>query len=254
MADLSIIIPAYNEAQRIGPTLESITSFLSWRSRHAEIIVVDDGSTDATAGVVAAGAWSDLRVIRIDRNRGKGYAVRTGMLAAIGDRRIFLDADGSTPIVELERLEEMLNGIGGSGVAFASIAVTGAQVLSSQTGIRVAAGRLGNRLIRTIVLPSVGDSQRGFKLFSADAAEAIFSRCVVNGWGFDVEALAIANRLGFRTVEVPVAWSHMEDSRVTALSYLTTLREVLGVRWRMRRRVYDVPRSSLDRADASRFG
>ena len=239
MKTLSIVIPAYNEEQRIRPTLDSIDAFLSMRSRDAEIIVVDDGSQDATAGVVVASGCSNLRVIRVDQNRGKGNAVRLGMLAASGDHRLFMDADGSTPIGELDRLEEKLEAIGGAGVSFASIAVPGANVWAAQSGLRQTAGRIGNHLIQVAVLPGVQDSQRGFKLFSADAADAIFSRCVVDGWGFDVEALAIANLLGFEIVEVPVTWAHTEDSRVTALSYFSTAAEVLGIRWRVLRGKYE---------------
>lgn len=249
MTTLSIVIPAYNEERRIEPTLRSVEDFLSSRSRDAEIIVVDDGSRDATVEVVNAVGCSNLRVIRVERNKGKGNAVRLGMLAASGEHRLFMDADGSTPIGELDRLEASLEAIGGNGVAFASIAVPGADVLSSQSGIRTTAGRIGNRMIQMIALPGVKDSQRGFKLFSAEAADAIFSRCVVDGWGFDVEALAIANRLGIASVEVPITWAHMEDSRVTSLSYFTTLAEVLGVRWRLLRGVYTAPERALEPSD-----
>lgn len=247
MKTVSIVIPAYNEEQRIRPTLHSIEAFLSSRSRDAEIIVVDDGSRDATVEVVAASGCSNLRVIQVDQNRGKGNAVRLGMLAASGDHRIFMDADRSTPISELDRLEEELDTIGGVGVSFASIAVPGANVWTAQSGLRQAAGRIGSRLIQATVLPGVHDSQRGFKLFSGDAADAIFSRCVVDGWGFDVEALAIANLLGFEIVEVPTTWAHTEDSRVTPLSYVTTLAEVFGVRWRLLRGRYESADRSLDR-------
>ena len=253
MTVLSVVVPAYNEERRIGPTLDSIEAFISGQEESTEVIVVDDGSTDATCEVVAASGYSNVRIIRIDRNRGKGHAVRIGMLAASGDRRLFMDADGSTPIGELQRLQQELDGIGGSGVAFASIAVPGAEVLRAQVGLRTAAGRLGNWLIQAIVLPGVNDSQRGFKLFSADAAEAIFPRCVVDGWGFDVEALVLANRLGFGTIEVPVSWTHVEDSRVTPLSYFATFAEVVGVRWRLLRGTYNLSRStpgSASRIDA----
>lgn len=240
MTALSIIVPAYNEEHRIGPTLQSIDAFISNRPGPIEVIVVDDGSTDATAEVAAASACPNLRVIRVDRNIGKGHAVRVGMLAASGDRRLFMDADGSTPINEVDRLHQELDRRGGSGVSFASIAVPGADVLRPQTGLRTAFGRLGNRAIRALVLPNVADSQRGFKLFSADAATTIFSRCVVDGWGFDVEVLALAVGLGFEIIEVPVTWIHMEDSRVTPFSYFTTLAEVLGIRWRLVRGAYDL--------------
>jgi dolichyl-phosphate beta-glucosyltransferase len=242
---LSIVVPAFNEEQRIGATLDSIETFLSTQSGLTEVIVVDDGSIDATGGVVAASTCPNVRVVRCDRNMGKGYAVRVGMLAASGEQRLFMDADESTPIRELDRLQRELDAIGGSGVAFGSIAVPGAEVLRSQSGLRRAAGRLGNRAIRVIALRGVRDSQRGFKLFSADAADAIFSRCVVNGWGFDVEVLAVAGRLGFGIVEVPVSWAHMEDSRVTPLSYIETFAEVLGVRWRIERGAYDLTAATL---------
>lgn len=247
MTTLSVVIPAYNEEHRIGPTLQSIEAFFADRPRRFEVIVVDDGSRDATIDVVAARGCPNLRVLRVAQNRGKGHAVRLGMLAASGDRRLFMDADGSTPISELDRLEAKLDEIGGSGVAFASIAVPGADVLSAQSGLRSSAGRIGNRVIQMIALPGVKDSQRGFKLFSADAADAIFSRCIVDGWGFDVEALAIANRLGFESVEVPITWAHMEDSRVTPLSYFTTFAEVLGVRWRLRRGAYQATTTIAER-------
>ena len=233
MTSLSIIVPAYNEEHRIEPTLDSLGSFAATRADTTEVIVVDDGSTDDTVAVVNASRCPNLAVITTDRNRGKGHAVRVGMLAASGERRLFMDADSSTTIAEFDRLNAELDRVGGSGVAFASIGVPGADVIRPQNGIRPAAGRMGNRLIQAIALPGVRDSQRGFKLFSQDAAEAIFSRSVVDGWGFDVEALAVARRLGFDLVEVPITWAHMEESRVTAFSYLVTLAEVFGVRFRL---------------------
>jgi dolichyl-phosphate beta-glucosyltransferase len=234
---LSIVVPAYNEELRIGSTLESIASFVGDRT-DVEVLVVDDGSSDATSQVAAAGACPHLRVIRTEKNFGKGHAVRIGMLEAEGDYRLFTDADGSTPITELARLEAAMSDIGASGVAFASIAVPGATVEQTQAGIRPAAGRFGNWLIRVIALPGVHDSQRGFKLFSADAAETLFSRSVVDGWAFDVEILALARHLGIPMAEVPVTWAHKDDSRVTPLSYLTTLADVVAVRWRLERGTY----------------
>ena len=239
MTVLSIIIPCYNEEARLGSTLEELAEFASSRVEACEIIVVDDGSTDDTSAVARAINCPNLRVIRGGVNRGKGHAVRTGMLAAVGDVRLFTDADGSTPIEEIVKLEKMLIEIGGSGVAFASIGVAGADVRTAQRGLRPAAGRFGNRLIRLIALPGVFDSQRGFKLFSADAAVEVFSRSVIDRWAFDVEALAVARHLGFELGEVPVTWAHKDDSRVTALSYLATLLDVVRVRWRLVRGAYD---------------
>lgn len=237
MTALSIIIPAYNEELRIESTLQSVARFIGTRA-DIEVIVVDDGSVDGTSRVASAVACPNLRVVRTPDNRGKGHAVRTGMLEATGAYRLFTDADGSTPISELTELEVAMETMGGFGIAFASIAVPGARVEQIQAGIRPAAGRLGNWIIRMIALPGVRDSQRGFKLFSADAAREVFSRSIVDGWAFDVEALAIARHLGLPIAEVPVTWAHKDDSRVTPLSYLTTLFDVVAVRWRLARGRY----------------
>ncbi|MDJ0924261.1 MAG: glycosyltransferase family 2 protein [Acidimicrobiia bacterium] len=241
MTLLSIIIPCYNEEQRLGPTLDSIAEYAAARVGETEVIVVDDGSRDATTEVAHASSCPNLRVLETSQNRGKGHAVRVGMKAAAGDFRLFTDADGSTPIEELAALDKALDEMGGSGVAFASIGAPGAKVTRTQRGLRPAAGRFGNWLIRLIALPGVWDSQRGFKLFSADAAEAIFSRAVVDRWAFDVELLAIARHLGFSIAEVPVTWAHKDDSRVTALSYLSTFLDVVRIRLRLVRGSYDTP-------------
>ena len=245
--DLSIIVPAYNEEHRLGETLADIARFVDGRTESVETIVVDDGSVDATSAVAHAADLAPT-VIRLDTNRGKGHAVRVGMLAATGSVRLFTDADGSTPIDEYDKLRAALDAIGGRGVAFASVAVDGANVLTPQRGLRPAAGRLGNRLIQSLVLPGVSDSQRGFKVFSDDAAIAIFERCVIDRWAFDVEVLGVARSLGIPFAEVPVTWMHKDDSRVTAGSYLTTLWDVVALRWRLARGVYDADVRSSDEA------
>ena len=238
MTVLSIVVPSYNEELRLGSTLDEITEFIAARSGETEVIVVDDGSQDDTAGVAMASSCPNLRVIRSEENRGKGHAVRTGMLAAEGELRLFTDADGSTPMTEYPKLEAALLALERPGIAFASIGVPGADVQQPQAGLRPLAGRIGNQLIRLLAAPGIYDSQRGFKLFTADAAEAIFVRSVIDRWAFDVEALALARRLGFDIVEVPVRWAHKDDSRVTPLSYLATLGDVIRIRWRLIRRAY----------------
>lgn len=238
MTEYSIIIPAFNEEERLGATLEEVGDYLEQSGKSAEVIVVDDGSADGT--VALARKWSDrlsLRVIESPQNMGKGHAVRVGMLAAGGKKRLFTDADGSTPIAELDALDAALQKIGGRGVAFASVALPDSVVLSPQSKLRSLAGRLGNRLIQLMMLPGVQDSQRGFKLFSADAAEAAFSAATVDGWAFDVEVLAMARHAGFPLIEVGVTWEHRLASRVRATSYLTSLWEV----WLIRRRVGRAP-------------
>ena len=238
MTLISIVVPSYNEALRLSPTLDTIADYFAGRVDDMEVIVVDDGSTDGTSEVAEASRCPNLTVIRSPENRGKGHAVRLGMMAAHGETRLFTDADGSTPIEELATLEKALDELGGSGVAFASIGMPGARVTQTQRGLRPAAGRFGNWLVQLIALRGVRDSQRGFKLFSADAAEAIFSAAVVDRWAFDVEVLALARTFGFGIVEVPVTWAHKDDSRVTALSYLSTLADVVRIRWRLFRGSY----------------
>ncbi len=236
MTVLSIIVPSYNEESRLASTLDEIADFIG--SREIEVIVVDDGSADETAAVARASSCPNLKVIRSEENMGKGHAVRIGMLEATGAMRLFTDADGSTPITEFSKLETALQAMERPGVAFASIAVPGAEVRQSQAGIRPLAGRVGNWVIRLLAVPGIYDSQRGFKLFTADSAEAIFSRCVIDRWAFDVEVLVVARHLGFDISEVPVSWAHKDDSRVTPLSYLSTLFDVVKLRWRLFRGAY----------------
>lgn len=245
MTDISIIIPAYNEEARLGATLDEIADYLGTADKSAEVIVVDDGSDDST--VALAHGWADrldLRVIESAQNMGKGHAVRVGMMAATGSRRLFTDADGSTPIAELDALDAALDAVGGHGVAFASVALPDSVVLSPQSRLRSFAGRVGNWLIQLMMLPGVHDSQRGFKLFSADAAEAAFSEATVDGWAFDVEALGLARHAGFPLTEVAVTWEHRLASRVRATSYLTSLWEV----WLIRRRIGRAPAVTVDRS------
>lgn len=238
MRDLSIVIPAYNEEHRISETLISIAEFLGERGQDDEVIVVDDGSTDATVEVVRSHAhrFVRLQVLVGDRNVGKGHAVRRGMLAATGRHRLFLDADNSTDIRELDRLvaaaaDEPIE----PAVVIGSLAVAGAHVAVAQPGIRALLGRLGNTLIQRLVLPGINDTQRGFKLFTGEASDAIFRRCRTDGWAFDVEALALARALGYHVLEVPVSWEHRDDSRVRPAAYLTTLVDVARIRRRVDR-------------------
>ena len=176
--ELSIVIPAYNEAARIGRTLDSIASFLAERALNCEVIVVDDGSTDDTGAVVDAryGDFVSLRLLRCERNGGKGRAVRLGMLVARGRVRLFMDADNSTDIREFERLNDTAaRNATLPDVVIASIATPGSQVDNTQSRTRSMLGRMGNALVQRAVLPGIHDSQRGFKLFTAEAADAIFS-------------------------------------------------------------------------------
>ena len=238
MRDLSVVIPAYNEAARIGETLESIAAFLDERNRDDEVIIVDDGSKDDTVVTIEyyRNLFRRLRVVQSWRNHGKGHAVRQGMLTATGALRLFVDADNSTDIREFNKLMAAANAERVTpAVIIGSVAVSGADVTTKQPGMRASLGRLGNQFIQRAVLPGIEDTQRGFKVFTAEATEAIFSRCTSDGWVFDVEALAFARALGYPILEVPITWEHREDSRVRASAYASSLVDVLKIKRRVER-------------------
>jgi len=208
---LSVVIPAYNEALRLPATLERVHRFLEARAEPFELVVADDGSTDATAELARAAPFP-VRLLREPRNRGKGHAVRTGMLAARGARRLMTDADLSTPIEELARLEAAL--AQGFDVAIGSRAVAGARIEVHQSAYREAMGRLFNRVVQALLLPGLEDTQCGFKLFTAAAAADAFAACRQDGFSFDVEALYVARRRGLRIAELPVVWRNDAATRV----------------------------------------
>jgi dolichyl-phosphate beta-glucosyltransferase len=227
--ELSVVIPAYNEERRLPPTLEHLRAFLDQRGDTYEIVVVDDGSRDATAEAARAAGGPAARVLVSPRNRGKGHAVRQGMLAARGARRLMCDADLSTPIEQVGLLEAALDQ--GYDVAIGSRAVSGAQVEVRQTGFRENAGRLFNLAVRLLALPGVRDTQCGFKLFSAPAAEGVFRVARLDGFAFDVEALFLARRQGRRMVQVPVVWRNDPASRVSFAKGARAFLEIASVRW-----------------------
>lgn len=207
---LSVVIPAFNEAERLPRTLDRVGAFLRALGRGHEILVVDDGSQDGTAErASAAGA----NVLRNDRNRGKGHAVRRGMLEARGQRRLMTDADLSTPIEELPRFLEKL--AEGYDVVIGSRAVAGANVEVHQPWFRENMGRLYNLFVRALALPGLRDTQCGFKLWSAEAAHAAFADARLDGFSFDVEALYLARKRGYRIAEVPVTWRNDAATRVS---------------------------------------
>jgi glycosyltransferase involved in cell wall biosynthesis len=209
---ISIIIPAYNEEKRLPPTLVRVRQYLdAFHWEFAEIIVVDDGSRDATAAVAeAAGA----RVLRNPGNRGKGYSVRHGLLKASGDWSLFSDADLSSPIEELDRLWSAA-GREGAQVVIGSRAVDRSMVGVHQPLFRETMGRVFNLTMRMVTGLPFHDTQCGFKLFETSAAREIFRRQLLDGFGFDVEVLYIACHLGYRTLEVPVRWNDVAGTTVS---------------------------------------
>jgi len=242
---LSIIIPTYQESKRLARTADELRQACAAMELRPEILVVDDGSTDDTVEVArkCLAPFPAARVLCRSPNRGKGYVVREGMLAARGDFRLFMDADGSTRMTEIGRF---LTHMGEAEIVIASIGLREATVTRRQPFPRGVAGKIANLVIQLLALPGIKDTQRGFKMFSARAAEDIFRRCSIDGWAFDVEALAVGRRLGYRIKELPVTWEHREDSRVGVASYFGTLIDLLRVRWRLWRGDYDAERREPD--------
>jgi dolichyl-phosphate beta-glucosyltransferase len=234
---LSVVIPAFNEAHRLPPYLHEVVGFLEGRGEPWEVIVVDDGSTDGTAAVVRelAEHQPGVRLLPFGRNRGKGAAVRAGMLAARGAFRLFTDADGATPIAELKRLEAALGS--GIDVVIGSRALPSPAVAVRTRRHRVVAGRVFNWLVARLGVRGIADSQCGFKLFTAAAAERLFEALETSGFAFDVELLLRAQKAGYQVVEVAVNWADQEGSKV---GVLTTgpgmLLESARARWRVGRK------------------
>lgn len=245
---LSVIIPAWQEARRMDTLVRGARALQSMLPYPIEILVVDDGSTDGT-GALAASAG--LTVIR-QEHRGKGAAVRTGMLAASGMYRLIADADWSMPPEQVLTLIPPART--GYDVAIASREAHGARRVDEPM-TRHVIGRVFNRLVQRLVVPGLEDTQCGFKVFRAEAARALFSRCVEDGWAFDVEVLALARAMGLRVVEVPIDWVYDADSRVRPLrDGLEMLRAILRIRRNLRTGLYDLAdvELDLDRAEPAR--
>ncbi|MET9429114.1 dolichyl-phosphate beta-glucosyltransferase [Streptomyces sp. NPDC003036] len=240
MTDLSVVVPAYNEEARLRPTLDAIRAHLSadpGRWGDWEVIVVDDGSTDATARVARDFAAEEPRVHVITGldNRGKGHALRRGVLASYGRRVLVTDADLATPVEELDRLDKELTAEG-ADAAIGSRAHPDSRIEVHQHRLREWLGRLGNRFIRAVAVPGVRDTQCGFKLFDGDKARAAFADSRLDGWGIDVEILRFFRQAGWAVAEVPVRWSHQEGSKVAPLDYARVLAELVTLRARSVRR------------------
>jgi len=229
-ARLSIVIPAYNEVGRIEATLRACRAFLDARGdAQGEILVVDDGSTDGTAALVAR---TDPRaqVLSYGGNRGKGFAVKTGVLAARGERVLFSDADLSAPIEEVVKLEAAL--AGGADVAIGSRGLPGSDIEVHQSMPREMMGRTFNVLVRLLVLDGLMDTQCGFKLLARDVAQGLFADMRVEGFAFDVELLWLARRRGLAIAEVPIKWRHVEASKVSPVVDASRMfRDIVRIRW-----------------------
>ena len=212
---LSLIIPAYNEAGRIGNTLRDCLDYFARQDYDFEIIVVDDGSQDGTADLVRR-EFPNVRLISYTPNRGKGYAVKQGMLAATGKYRLFYDADGSTPISEADKLWRPL--ADGADVVIGSRSLPESQVELHQRPLREFIGRTFNHLTHILLGERFIDTQCGFKAFTAESTNQIFPRQTLDRFCFDAELLYIARAQGLKVTEIPVRWINTPNSRVTLVA------------------------------------
>lgn len=244
---LSVVIPAYNEAHRLPRTLHRLAEYFREASPRwgvsldaIEVIVVDDGSDDGTGRV--AQAFSDrlpkIRILYNSPNRGKGFAVRYGMLSAQGKFRLFSDADLSTPIEEVEKLLSPVRGEE-CDIAIASRGLPQSILEVRQPFIREMLGRLFNLVVQALATPGIWDTQCGFKLFRDEVAERLFQTQRLDGFAFDVEVLFLARKFGYRIKEIPVRWRNDPNTKVRTLQDgLKMLWDVLQIRWNDLRGVY----------------
>ena len=249
----SIVIPAFNESARIPATLENVVACVREREWTAEVIVVNDGSTDETAAVVRAFARNapEVRLIENPGNRGKGYSVRAGLLQAFGEVVMFTDADLSSPMEEAQLLFDAI--AAGADIAIGSRWLGSSRQTHRQPLYRQFFGRCFNAVTRAVMGLPFADTQCGFKAFTRSAAQTVFQLQTIERWGFDPEILFIAHKRGFNIVEVPVSWGH--DAR-TRMSYLKDgaqmLEELAVIRWNALRGLYGkqiehVHRASLEK-------
>ncbi|TMF89030.1 MAG: glycosyltransferase family 2 protein [Chloroflexi bacterium] len=249
--EISIVIPAFNEALRLPTTLDRVQRYLATAGLTAEVIVVDDGSRDDTAEVVQryAQRWPQLKLVAAERNAGKGAAVRLGMAAARGRYRVFSDADLSVPIDDMEKLLRPLHA--GAGVAIASRGLRDSQVELHQPWYRETMGKIFNRLVRIFVLGGVHDTQCGFKAFTGEVADRVFPVLQTRGFGFDVELLYRAQHAGYTIVEVPTRWINSPQSRVHPIRHSAAMfLELLAIPDRVRKHPTPGVQSNDRRASA----
>ena len=229
--ELSIIVPAFNEERRLPPTLIDIIDFFDRKGISYEVLVIDDGSSDGTAEVVRKfeRVRNQVRLIQLPRNYGKGHAVRLGVLNSRGSKILFADADGATPIQEFERLESAINA--GAEVAIGSRALASTDTKVATSLHRRFLGRVFNKCVNIILLPSIADTQCGFKMFSRAAALFLFRRQRADRFSFDVELLYIAHKAQLTIKEVPINWTNVPGSKVNLVrDSLCMFRDVLRFR------------------------
>jgi len=232
---VSVVVPAYNEEKRLPATLARIGDYLRQAGESEwEIVVVDDGSSDRTADVARAAAPEagvPVEVVVLPRNRGKGAAIREGVVRTRGERVLVSDADLSTPIEEWRRLSDA-----GTPIAIGSRAIDEATVRRRQAWYRRTLGKLFNRLVRALSVPGIRDTQCGFKLFDGAVARELFSSARIDRFAWDVEILALARARGIPIAEVPVLWFNSPESKVSVLrDLIPTMRDLIRIRLRIKR-------------------
>lgn len=230
---LSVIIPAFNEEQRLLGTLRQVGEYLQQQAYQSEILVVDDGSSDGTGSIVSSwtGGTVPVRLLRHadGKNHGKGASTRLGILEARGAFRLFMDADNSTTVDHVSQFLPFFEQ--GYDVVIGSRKLPGSNVTVHQSWFKEFAGRMGNKAIQWLAVPGIQDTQAGFKVFTRRSAEIIFPRLTIDRWGFDVEILVIAGLHGCRIREVPITWINSPASKVRFGSYFQVLSEI----WQIRR-------------------
>jgi dolichyl-phosphate beta-glucosyltransferase len=228
--DLSIVIPAYNESRRLGPTLRRVVDYLRQSGTAYEVLVVDDGSTDGTAGVAGAFTAEGVRVLRQEVNRGKGAVIKVGVLASRGREVLLLDADLSTPIEDIEKLRPRL---ADAEVVLGSRSVEGSDILTHQPFYREMMGRTFNFIIQVVGVRGLRDTQCGFKLLDGEVARRLFAELQIQRFAYDVELVWLARRHGYRVVEVGVRWADSPSSKVNPLTDSSRMFwDVMALRWR----------------------
>lgn len=245
---LSVVIPVFNEALVLRETFNALVPFLEGLeglgtgSGSFEIVAIDDGSKDDSLAILRELARSDARLLvdALPENRGKGAAVRVGMLAASGERSLFMDADLSTPLEEIPRFLAELDA--GHDVVIGSRRAPGAEITRHQPWLREHLGRGFTMLTRLLLAPGIHDFTCGFKAFRRDAAQEIFRRSTLDGWAFDAELVVIARELGYEITQVPVRWRHEDGTKVRlGTAVLGSLRELFVIRGNRRRGLYGRP-------------
>jgi len=229
---LSVVIPAYNEAKRIRPTLKDVKGYLDQQDYNWEVIVVNDGSTDNTKQVVSSliANWDNFQLIDNHKNKGKGGVVKQGMLAANGEWRLFMDADNATPISEVKKFWPHTRD---ADIIIGSRYSHGGKIDVEQSLSRRILSRLGNFLIQIMVAWGMKDTQCGFKMFSAKATELIFPKQTMMRWSFDIELIAIAKRNKLRIVQEGITWHNVGQSKVGTGAAQRTLKNLFIIKWNL---------------------